>query len=275
MARTVAAQITLIAIPLLSWSTVTDATPTLVAVGWNGAFVHIDAETGSTTTIRTDMPLQLNALAMSPSRMLVAGTGGGELYAIDPLTGDSQLLLDIDRRIYGMAFSQLGEFFLVTRPTTPGLLSLDVVDLASGQLSVIGALSAGAGAAGLDFSPDGTLLAISPGGSFGNGHQIWSIDTSDARDVALHHVDDTHVNQSLVFNGDGELYALGQGYFGRLDPVTYDPLGPSIRLPPITPPLDLRGIEVIPEPHAALLLLSCLLLILNKRAVLYLNGSCR
>lgn len=253
----IAAVVATVAIGIASSSVF--ASPLFCAVGWFGEFTHIDADVGQVPPTRSDLPSFQQALARAPDGTLYAGRSG-DLYTIDPMTGDTQHFLSIDTDIRGMAFSPSGELY-VTAGVAPQ--EFRIVDLATGSSSLVGHLWGGEeGAQGLAFSPDGVLYAVDPLGTTTGTHVLMTIDLDDLEMHVLGSYSTSSLGQSITFTPDGQLYAVGQNspagtsHFAELHPYDGSVIGPVFSFPG-----RYRGLAWVPEPTTlTLLALGCLAL---------------
>ena len=219
------------------YSSALHADPTWVAVGWNGQFTHINPLSGPLPPTRSDLPLYLQALALSPSGTLYAGASG-KICTIDPLTGDATLFRTIDSDIRGMAFSPTGELLITTLQSSSSDV-LRKVNLENGAMADIGILRHGQG---LDFSPQGQLYGIAPTNYTAGTFTLFTINSTNAQTQTVGSSSSVGTNQSLAFGTDGSLYALGGNQFARLDPTNGAVIGSVITLAG-----DYRGLEIIGE----------------------------
>jgi len=228
----------------------------LCAVGYNGEFTYIDLTTGEVTLTRNDLPEGLQALARAPDGTLFAGRAG-ELYTLDPLTGDTSLFLSLDLDIHGMAFSPSGDLYVIeSAPREPDTLT--IVNLKDGTFRSVNDLWGDVrDAEGLAFSPDGELYGVLPRSSAEGTYDLFTIDLDDAKTDLIGSQIGVDLSQSLIFTPSGRLYALGKtngpdgaiSSFARLDPSSGDIMGPVLTFPG-----DYRGLELVPEPATLLLL---------------------
>jgi WD40 repeat protein len=233
----------------------TFAGPLFCAVGFNGTFAVIDAGTGEISGARTDLPLSLQSIAVSPSGTYYTinyfdsvPTG---IWTLDPRTGDTDFLMH-PQSIYpirGMAFSPDGKLY-VTRESYS--FALGIINLENGSYRTVGGLSGdNIQADGLDFSPDGQLYGTV-------GGKLYTIDITNGY---MHQVGTGRFLESsfsLAFTPDGDLYATGYDFgstypnysyaFVQVDPLTGNRIGEAISLPGAD-----RGLAYIPEPMAVLL----------------------
>jgi WD40 repeat protein len=223
------------------------------AVGWYGEFTHIDPTQGQVLPTRANPPDMLQALARSPDGTLFAGRQG-ELYTLDPFTGDTELFLTIDMDIRGMAFSPTGELYVsgLGEPDT-----LQIIDINNGtwrNFAIEGDLPP---FQGLAFSPDGRLYGVMPHNYLPETYDLFTIDLDDGETHLLGSRNGANLHQSLVFTPDGRLYGLGE-YGERDNEITsfarLDPRDGSIIGPVFTFRGEYRALELVPEPATVLLL---------------------
>ena len=226
------------------------------AVGYYGEFAYIDPTTGQAVLTRNNLPDGLQALALAPDGTLFAARSG-ELYTLDPLTGNTSLFLSIDVNIHGMAFSPSGDLYVTkSAPREPD--TLVIIDIKQGTLRSVNDLWGDVrDVEGLAFSPDGELYGVLPRNSTEGTYDLFTIDLDDAKTHLISSQVGVDLSQSLVFTPDGRLYALGKtngpggpmSSFARLDPSSGDIIGPVLTFPG-----DYRGLELVPEPATLLLL---------------------
>jgi hypothetical protein len=235
------------------------AEPLFCAVGWFGEFTHIDASIGQVPPTRDDLPSRLQALAWSPSGDLYAGRFG-DLYTLDPLTGDTAHFLSINLEIRGMAFSSSGELYVTGGPSgTPD--PLQIVDIGTGTYTDQGTLWGDVDECqGLAFSPGGQLYGIVPHGHTEGTYDLFTIDLDDAETHLVGSYATANVNQSIAFTPDGSLYAVGESQFAQLNPADGSIVGPVFGLSG-----DYRGLAIVPEPGTILLVGLGGLAVLRKR----------
>jgi len=224
-----------------------------VAVGWYGEFSHIHSENGQIPPTRDDLPEQMQGLATASDGTIYAGTGDGNIYTLDPLTGGTTFLLNEPtlgfQSIRGMAFSATDELY-VTTTDSHHVGSLYTMDLGSGTASFVANLAGDVNSAqGLEFAPDGSLYGIRPHQYTPGTYDLFTIDPVNGNTQLIyeHAATDAGVNQSLAFMPD----AIGGGTFAQLDPITGHVIGDTIALTG-----DFRGLAQVPEPGTVALLLA-------------------
>jgi len=225
-------------------------------------FAHVSVENG-VEIVRQDLPPRLNSLTSSPSGMLFAGASGdamGELYSIHPVTGDYELLHEVDVSFRGFAMSPTGELFATdadsTQPTPYRLVTLDVD---TGESNLIGELWGDVICAqGLGFSPAGVLYGICPHTPVSGTYDFFTIDLDDAETHLIGSDLNGGVEQSVEFTPDGSAYAIGSGGLCELSAN----LGVCIEGVSFTG--DWRGLAYIPEP-TSFLILSTLVFVRRRR----------
>jgi outer membrane protein assembly factor BamB len=228
----------------------------LVAVGWHGEFARVDMTTRTVLTTRSDLPPNFQAAAAAPDGTVYAGTHGGDIYRLDPLTGDTTAYLrpsDLGAySIVGMTFSPAGDLYISSweNPLHQPGDGIWKMNVATGSLSFLGVLQGGASVQGIGFSPGGELYGIRPYQSEVGAYDLIKIDLSDFQTSLVHSGGMCGANQSVEFAPDGSLYAAGANTFVQLDPVTGQVIGS-----PLTVPGDFRGLAVVvPEPSSLILL---------------------
>ena len=243
------------------------ANPIFCAVGWEGEFTTIDPSVGPVSPTRTDLPDELQALSWSPDGTLYAGRLG-DLYKLDPLSGDIEYLLSVNVDIRAMAFSPSGQLY-VSGGDTGSPDPLGIIDLNAGTYTEISVLSGDVDQCqGLAFSPGGELYGVVPHDPMNSDiYDFFKIDLDNA-ETQLIGSHSGHLHQSISFTSDGRLYGLGQ--FGPLGAHTseFAELNPgdgSVIGQVITFEGDYRGLEVVPEPGTLCILALGGLLLLRKR----------
>jgi len=215
--------------------------PLFCAVGWRGEFTLIRPGVGELPPKRYDLPTHLQALAWSPDGVLYAGKEG-DLYTLNPWTGDFEHAVSITSDIRGMAFAPSGELYVTSEYTLAQRLR--IIDLETGAHREAGVLwGDGETAQGLAFSPDGVLYAISPKVHVGT-YELFTIDLDDAEMHLLGSFSSSaNANQSIAFTPDGCLYALGADVLVQLNPADGTIIGPPTRLSG-----EYRGLELVRGP---------------------------
>ena len=214
----------------------------LCAVDYYGKFLHIDPNSGETEIIRTDLPLDLQALAYSPDGILYAATTDGDMYTIDPISGETVHFLSLNWRIMSMAFSPSGDLYATAIISTgPTVENLRILDINTGTFTDVGTLwGDGDSVQGLDFR-NGTLYGNNPFRLQGETFGLYQIDLDDVEMHCIAEMSTADTNQSLAFAPDGSLYAIGGREFCQLNPDDGSIIGSIITLPG-----DFRGLEAIP-----------------------------
>jgi len=215
--------------------------PLFCAVGWRGEFTLIRPGVGELPPKRYDLPTRLQALAWSPDGVLYAGREG-DLYTLNPWTGDFEHAVSINSDIRGMAFAPSGELYVTSEYTLAQRLR--IIDLETGAHREAGVLwGDGQTAQGLAFSPDGVLYAISPRIHVGT-YELFTIDLNDAEMHLLGSFSSSaNANQSIAFTPDGCLYALGADVLVQLNPADGTIIGSPTRLSG-----EYRGLELVRGP---------------------------
>jgi hypothetical protein len=215
--------------------------PLFCAVGWRGEFTLIRPGVGELPPKRYDLPTHLQALAWSPDGVLYAGREG-DLYTLNPWTGDFEHTVSINSDIRGMAFAPWGELYVTSEYTLAQRLR--IIDLETGAHREAGVLwGDGQTAQGLAFSPDGVLYAISPKVHVGT-YELFTIDLNDAEMHLLGSFSSSaNANQSIAFTPDGRLYALGADVLVQLNPADGTIIGSPTRLSG-----EYRGLELVRGP---------------------------
>ena len=215
--------------------------PLFCAVGWRGEFTLIRPGVGELPPKRYDLPTHLQALAWSPDGVLYAGREG-DLYTLNPWTGDFEHAVSITSDIRGMAFAPWGELYVTSEYTLAQRLR--IIDLETGAHREAGVLwGGGQTAQGLTFSPDGVLYAISPKVHVGT-YELFTIDLNDAEMHLLGSFSSSaNANQSIAFTPDGRLYALGADVVVQLNPADGTIIGSPTRLSG-----EYRGLELVRGP---------------------------
>lgn len=245
----------------------------LIGVAWdaNDSKVYrIDERTGAATLLGNSGASRLNSLALGPDGALYSvgggtGTSGGNvLFRIDPVTGGatrvrSLLLGGREADVRAMAFAPDGSLIAVNgAPSGSSAAPTELfhINLGTGTGTRIGALDEGI--VGLDFAPDGTLYGY-------NNNRIRNLDNTpglglvriDPATGAIADVNPGTVGlniQSLYFTPGGTLYGVGpeSTLFGAGDRLwTIDPVTDAAREMGFLGDLHLRGIEQVPEPGGA------------------------
>ena len=153
--------------------------------GWNGEFYSLNLDTGEAKVIASSPAFY--GLDFAPDGTLYAMSRSTDgLYTVDPVTGTSTFLraLPGDATGSGLTVSPDGQslYFPITTPygtSLNGYSALYRYDIGSGTIANLGILADILGLSDIDFSPDGTLYAIS-GISFGT-HQLFTIDLATMR----------------------------------------------------------------------------------------------
>ena len=215
--------------------------PLFCAVGWRGEFTLVRPGVGELPPKRYDLPTHLQALAWSPDGVLYAGREG-DLYTLNPWTGDFEHAVSITSDIRGMAFAPSGELYVTSEYTLAQRLR--IIDLETGAHREAGVLwGDGQTAQGLTFSPDGVLYAISPKVHVGT-YELFTIDLNDAEMHLLGSFSSSaNANQSIAFTPDGRLYALGADVLVQLNPTDGTIIGSPTRLSG-----EYRGLELVRGP---------------------------
>jgi len=215
--------------------------PLFCAVGWRGEFTLIRPGVGELPPKRYDLPTRLQALAWSPDGVLYAGREG-DLYTLNPWTGDFEHAVSINSDIRGMAFAPSGELYVTSEYTLAQRLR--IIDLETGAHREAGVLwGGGQTAQGLAFSPGGVLYAISPKVHVGT-YELFTIDLNDAEMHLLGSFSSSaNANQSIAFTPDGCLYALGADVLVQLNPADGTIIGSPTRLSG-----EYRGLELVRGP---------------------------
>ncbi|MBO3734383.1 WD40 repeat domain-containing protein [Glycomyces niveus] len=192
-----------------------DAAGTLVANGVDDERLHIeiwDVETGETVRTLEESGAPVTSLDFSPDGATLASGNSGVLHIAhqtafgvtlwDVATGEARLRLDWDPEIavFSLDFSPDGS--LLATVDQDGVVQ--VWDSADGTL-----LAAPGGAGGVagtvQFSPDGSSLAV----SHGSGMAMWSLaDLGGAPTV----IDNRYSASNLTFAPGGEFIALYESY---------------------------------------------------------------
>lgn len=216
----------------------------LVAVGWNGEFTHIDSKVGEVPPTHQNLPTGMQALAWSPDGTLFAAKRGN-LFTMDPATGEVSLEAVLGFDIRGLAFSPSGILYGTDDRR------FFQIDPQSGETSFVGNLHGDAQSAqGLDFSPTGELYAITPFRHRVGTHQLLTIDLIDAEMREIGHVElGSGAAQSIEFTPDGRLFAVGDPVLAELNPEN----AALISTLPLTG--DYRGLALVPEPTSLFLML--------------------
>jgi hypothetical protein len=223
--------------------------PQFCAVDWYGRFTHIDPQLGQLPPIRNDLPSHFQELAWSPSGVLFAGRSG-DLYTIDPNTGDTLHYLSITSDIRGMSFSPDGKLY-VTAGISQMQQNLRIIDLMTGNYSSIGNLwGGGKTAQGLAFSPNGILYGITVADPVRYGYTLFTIDVDDAEVHIINSSFTSNANQAITFLSDGSLYALGNDQFVQMNPTTGVIINSTLYLAEN----EWRGLAVVPETSTLVLL---------------------
>jgi hypothetical protein len=206
------------------------------AVSWDGWFTHIDSILGQIDPVRSDLPKRLQALARSPDGTFYAGREGN-IYTIDPWTGDTEFVVSVNTDIRGMAFSPDGKLYVTSEWTTS--FRLRTVDIETGNVNEIGVLwGDNKTAQGLAFSPEGILYAITPN-ILANTYELLTIDMEDCQMHSLgSYKNTTGVNQSL--------YALGNNSFAQLNPENGAIIGTPLPLYQDINEGEYRGLALVP-----------------------------
>ena len=186
----------------------------LIAIGYEREFTHIDSKIGEVPPTHQNLPFRMQALAWSPDGRLFAGGEEGQLYTLDPATGEVTSETATRIEIRGMAFALDGILYATSRDT------LYQLDPSTGEHTRIAGLHGdGDSAQGLDFSPGGELYAITPYQQGRGSHQLMRLDiTSGELHEIGHVVLGSHPNQSIAFTPDGRLFAVGDPFFAELNP---------------------------------------------------------
>ena len=260
MSRLLIVSIGVLAAILLASTGLVQAEPLFCGVAFYGEFTHIDPVIGQVPPTRNDLPTSLQALAWSPGGTLYAGRSG-DLYTVDPWTGQSTHFLSITSDVRGMAFSPSGELY-VTAGDVPQ--ELRIINLTDGTYASVGQFTGGEESAqGIAFAPDGTLYGVSPNAHIIGTYTLSTIDLDDAEMHVVGTYTTANVNQSITFTPDGHLYALGESEFAELDPTNGAIISPILALRG-----DYRGLAVVPEPATlGLLMVGGLALLRRRRAV--------
>jgi WD40 repeat protein len=238
-------------ITTLASSSASASFPQFCAVDWYGNFSNIDPQLGKVSPLRTDLPSSLQELAWSPNGTLYAGRNG-DIYTIDPSTGDYSHFLSITSDIRGMTFSPDDKLYVTAGDWQHPSLSqhLRVIDVATGNYSNIGDLWGSYNSAqGLAFSPNGKLYGITPADPSKGGYALFTIDLDDAEVHIVNQSFTANVNQAITFTLDGSLYALGTTQFAQLDQTTGTVMGSVLTFSG-----DYRGLAIVPEPSTLILL---------------------
>lgn len=229
----------------------------IVGVAWNARTFAIEASDGAWAILDYNVDItNTNSLARAPNGVLWAHEQGGGLLAIDPVTGVATrgaATPDLVS-VRGMAFASDGQLWAIEASggAAPDLYTVDIATgAATYQTHIITSLT------GLTFAPDGRLL----GTHLGLGVVEIDITTGFVDDLWPNDNFSDDPLQTLTFGPDGTLYVANRTLW-RVDPSdgTLTAISPLDSLP------DIRGMEWVPEPATALLLLSVLLAATRRRA---------
>jgi hypothetical protein len=213
---------------------------------------EIDETTGTGVLIGPSGFRRLNSLASNSSNQLFSVVDPQPtfpqdrpwLITIDPTTGAGTLVATLDfgavvEDVRSLAFSSSNILFAINNavPGALGPADLYTINTMTGQGTLVGSTGR-AGIQGLDFSPSGTLYGWSEVG-------LVTIDTLTglATDVNPNVGAGQNI-QSIAFARNGTLYGAREALF-RIDATT----GVLTRIGS-GGYVDVRGIEVIPEPSS-------------------------
>lgn len=222
------------------------------AISLYGELIKINPQTRQVAMQRQDMPWWMNEATSSPPHTVYAGRAH-EIYAIDPFTGNNHVAasLPVGADIFGMALSPGGLLYLTSKDAGGGgIQTLYTLNLTTGVRTTVNWLvGCSATTQGLAFSPSGALYGIKPSYEEGSWKTLlFTVNPSNGYTSRVG-VTTAGVNQAIAFTPTGELYAIGQDVFGRLNPSTGALIGSLTYFSG-----DWRGLAYVPEPTTVSLL---------------------
>lgn len=239
-----------------SAAAVSPAHAQLIGVGWSGldsAAYTIDQNTGSGGFLGYTGFDSLNSLARDSLGTLYSVADsvlGQELITIHPSTGQGTSLATLGvSDIRAIAFSPTDALYAVVAG-----MKLVTVDTTTGQATSITDNMGASFVQGLAFSPGGDLYG------WDAAVGLVTIDpVSGMASVVNAAAGGGGLVQTLAFRPDGQLYGARDALY-EIDPATGE-----LTLIGTGSYLDVRGLEVIPEPRAGFLLVVAITMGLRRR----------